>query len=109
VNQSIQFDPNGGDLGRGNLVEAVELSIILPHVAHILEELFKLNNSRLPYKYAFEFRSGARKAIELVMMGANLPDHVEWYETDGMKMFMVRSASGGVASTMICYLVTKVR
>jgi len=105
----IQFDPNGGDLGRAvnGYIEPLELSVVLPHVAHILECLHQHNNSNKPYFYAFEFSSHARKGIELVMENTKLPEHVGWYTTDGMKMFAIRGASGGVVSSMICYLVTK--
>lgn len=107
----IQFDPNGGDLGRTALrcIEPLEFSVVLPHVAYILNALQQLGNSRLPYVYAFEFSSSARKGIELVMENAKLPEHVEWYNIDDLKMFQIRGPSGGLAYTMICYLVTKAK
>ena len=83
--------------------------MVVPYVAYILSLCTELNNSRLPYVYAFEFHAHARKAIELVMMGLKLPDHVEWYSTDGLNLFAMRGASGGVVTNYICYLVTKIR
>lgn len=107
----VQFNPDGGDLGRAAIrgLEPLEFSVVLPHVAIILEGLYNLNNSRLPYVYAFEFNSHTKRGVELVMLSAKLPEHVEWYETDGSNLFVMRGSSGGVIIGYICYLVTKGR
>lgn len=109
ISFKIQFEPNGGDLGRAAIshVSPLELQLVLPHVSAILEELWKLNNSRLRYVYAFEFAANCLHGIKLLMSTTRLPDHVEWYSVDGHNTFEMRGASGGIVSNHIIYLVTK--
>lgn len=100
---------NGGDLGRAELpsVTALELQILIPHIANILENLHHLRIAGDPFKYAIEIQYHQRKAAELVIMSADLPPDVSWYEADGSKLFAIRGASGGVTTSYICYLITK--
>lgn len=97
------------DLGRAAIkyVTPLEFQILIPHIATILHLLWRENFSRSNFVYAFEFSSGDRKAIELVMMSADLPEHVYFYETDDRKLFEMRGASGGITTGLICYLITK--
>jgi hypothetical protein len=109
TNHQITFNPNGGDLGRAEFknISPIEFMLVMPHVAHILECLYLMGNSRLPFKYAFEFLPLYKKEFELIMLRSKLPEHVKFYELDGKRMFEIRGVSGGVASNMICYLITK--
>lgn len=108
-----QFDPDGGELGRAavNLTTALELQIVIPHVASILNELAandeKAYYRQKPYYYGFELFMTERDAAQLVIMTAKLPPRVEWYQSNGQNLFEIRSASGGVVSKYICYLITK--
>ena len=103
----ITYDSDGGDLGRSDLkpIETLELLIIIPHIANILENLYYLN-SRLHYKYAIEIHHHAKKSAELLINDTKLPSHVKWYECDEKKLFDMRGASGGIISHFICYLIT---
>jgi hypothetical protein len=109
TNYQITFDPDGGDLGRAEFkwITPLEFQIILPHIAYILECLYLMGNSRLPFRYAFEFPPTVKDSIFLVMKAIKLPEHVKFYEVDRNQIFEMRGASGGVAGNMICYLVTK--
>jgi hypothetical protein len=107
----LKFDPDGGNLGRGTKVTALELAIIVPHIANILQALYNSNNhiyseQYLPAKYGFEVYTGDRKFLELAINDIKLPRDVKWYEVDGRKIFDMRSASGGIVSSLICYLIT---
>lgn len=108
MNYQINFDPNGGDLGRANIkpIHPLEFYVILPHIADILEQLHVSGNSRLPYKYAFEFNSHVKDMVMLEINSSKLPPHVKFYECDGKKLFEMRGASGGIISGFICYLIT---
>jgi len=108
MNYQVNFDPDGGDLGRSHLkqLQALEFMIVLPHVAHILECLYISGNSRLPYKYAFEFGMYSKDTVIAMIEEAKLPPHVKWYECDGTKLFEMRGQSGGIVSGFICYLIT---
>lgn len=102
------FSPNGGDLGRAaEILTPLEFSVILPPVARILEYLYHTKLSKLPFKYAFEFHSSHKAQIELVMMTTKLPPNVGFYECDGLKLFQIRGASGGIVTSYICYLITE--
>lgn len=108
----ITYNPDGGDLGRASIkpITALEMQIIIPHVANILGELESRRvQGELPFKYAFELHSTERALAELVMKSTShsLPFNVFWYEIDGLNLFQMRSASGGIVSSYICYLVTK--
>lgn len=111
TNYQINYDPNGDDLGRAEIkpISPLEFRVILPHVAHILECLYVSGNSKLPYKYAFEFLAPTnRDIIFFEMQNVKLPPHVKFYECDGKQLFEMRGQSGGVVSGLICYLVTEV-
>jgi hypothetical protein len=107
----INYNPNGGDLGRANIrsISALELQVIIPHIADILSELAIMKISDLPFKYAFELHKHERDMANLVIQGSinKLPSEVSWYELDGRKLFDMRGQSGGIVSSIICYLVTK--
>lgn len=109
MNYQITFDPNGGDLGRADIrpVQPLEFMLIAPHIANVLEGLYLSGESHLPYRYAFEFSNHDRKLIEIAMAGIKLPPHVHFYECDGMKLFAMRGASGGVISGFACYMITE--
>jgi len=104
----ITFDPNGGDLGRAEFkyTTPLEFTVVVPHIAYILEQIYLDKLSKLPCRYAFEFSSTHRSLIEFAMASVKLPDHVRFYEVDGIKLFQIRGVSGGLASSLICYLVT---
>ena len=108
MNYQINFEGDGGDLGRAEIkpTQPLEFQIIVPHIAHILECLHISGNSRLPYKYAFEFPLHVKDSINIVINTIKLPPHVEFYECDGKKLYEMRGASGGVVSGLICYLIT---
>lgn len=105
----ITYNPDGGDLGRANTrpITSLEMQIVVPHIASILEELAVAKFSELPFKYAFEIYSDERNGALLVISYTKLPAHVFWYECDGKRLFEVRGPSGGIISSHICYLVTK--
>jgi len=108
MNYQINFDPNGGDLGRAEIkpISPLEFQLLVPHIAHILECLHIAGLSRLPFKYAFEFPLHVRDQVFLSMLTMKLPSHVKFYECDGKKLFEMRGASGGVVSGLVCYLIT---
>lgn len=107
----ITFDPSNGDLGRAKIrpVSALEIRVLVPHIAHILEELAISELSTQLFKYAFELSVHERDSTMLVIRESiyKLPPHVFWYEVDGNRLFEIRGASGGVVASYICYLVTK--
>lgn len=107
----ITYDPNGGDLGRADIkpITALEMQIIIPHVANILENLASTDLSKLSFKYAFEIHYREKNAAMFVIQNSTyyLPPNVFWYEIDGNMLFEIRGSSGGVLSAYICYLVTK--
>ena len=104
----ITFNPNGGDLGRAKLgtISPVELYIVARHVAEILEALHSSEVSILPFKYAFEFITSSKDLALLTINATKLPPHVHFYECDGIKLFEIRGAGGGIVTSYICYLVT---
>lgn len=108
MNYQVNYDPNGGDLGRANLrpIQALEFMIIAPHIADMLEGLHVSGNSRLPYKYAFEFTYHSKEEVIIVMNQLKLPPHVKFYDCDGQRLFEIRGQSGGVVSGFVCYLIT---
>jgi hypothetical protein len=108
MNYQITFNPDGGDLGRAALkqISPIEFHTILPHIAHILECLYKTGNFELPCVYGFEFSIQDKHIILAEMINVKLPPHVYFYITDGIKLFEIRGANGGVVSGLICYLVT---
>lgn len=106
----ITFDPDGGDLGRANIrpITALEMQIIIPHVADILNEI-AAREKGVHFKYAFELHLREKDAAMFVIHAStyNLPPHVFWYEIDGKYLFEMRGQSGGITTAYICYLVTK--
>ena len=113
---TITFDPNGGDLGRAEIgpISTITFRLVLPHILLILEELYKMGNSQLPYKYAFEFYVGEREYAlrEILLAEVVMPKvapHVKFYDCDGEKLFTVRGVSGGLVTSLICYLYTNYR
>ena len=112
----ITFDPNGGDLGRSELgqVTVAEFKIILPHILNILESLHIQGDSKLPYKYAFEFNLlEEEKILEEIQFAEinmqRIAQHVKFYRCDGNPLFGLRGASGGMTTSLICYLYTDYR
>jgi len=103
----ITFDPNGGDLGRTTIkqVTPLEFQLIIPHIVEIFKGLAALDLP-LPFKYAFEFYSGNKEDALLVIHATKLPPYVKFYEIDGRKLFEMRGAAGGIATSFICYLIT---
>ena len=106
---SLNFDPNGGDLGRGLYVTPTEFQICLPVISSILEILYKSDYSELPFRYAFEFKIFDKEQINAIIRKNELPAHVKWYEINGIRLFEVRGASGGITTSCICYLITDER
>jgi hypothetical protein len=110
-NVMITYNPDGGDLGRANIrpISALEMQLVIPHIASILEELAVAKISELPFKYAFEIHSNEKDGALFVIHASSyhLPSHVFWYECDGKMLFEMRGASGGIVGAYICYLVTK--
>lgn len=108
MNYNINFHEDGGDLGRAEIkpIQPLEFHIILPHIAYILESLHISGNSRLPYKYAFEFPVHTKDLVNLIISSFKLPPHVKFYECDGKKLYEMRGNSGGIVSGIICYLIT---
>lgn len=104
----ITFNPNGGDLGRAHIkpIAALEMQIIIPHIANILEELAATKRFDSPLKYAFELNISEKDIAGYIIYTAKLPPHVHFYECDGKSLFEMRGASGGIVSGLICYLVT---
>src|SRR5438876_4372807 len=109
MTSQIIFDSEGGDLGRAELrpISPLELHVITPHIAHILECLYTSRLSKLPFKYAFEFPIHVKDEVLMTMNSMKLPPHVDWYQSDGRKLFEMRGPSGGIISGLICYLITK--
>jgi hypothetical protein len=108
----ITFDPEGGDLGRASIksITALEMQIVIPHVASILEELAVMHQEEKKYfKYAFEVLSQEKDAAQFVIHAStySLPPRVFWYESDGISLFKMHGVSGGVVTAYICYLITK--
>lgn len=106
----ITFNPDGGDLGRAiGRTTALEMQIIIPHVASMLNELANEELTTKKFKYAFELPTREKELALFVMnsFNRNLPPRVSWYECDGIKLFEMRGPSGGVVTSYICYLVTK--
>jgi len=108
----ITYNPDGGDLGRADIkpITALEMQIVIPHVANILNELESRRvRDELPFKYAFELPMGEKDAAMFVIHASSykLPPHVFWYEIEGRMLFEMRGASGGIVSGYVCYLVTK--
>ncbi len=107
------FDREGGELGRAPClsVTALEMQIIIPHVASILSDLAANSEKdyyrQKPYYYAFELFTSEKDAALLVMRSLKLPPQVQWYETDKISLFEIRGPSGGIVSKYICYLITK--
>jgi hypothetical protein len=106
----MTFDPNGGDMGRASLrpISPFELYVLVPHIAHILQELYKSGLSKLPFKYAFEFPPHFKNELTntIILAKAGLPQNVSFYEIDGKVLFEMRGQSGGVTTGFICYLYT---
>lgn len=97
---------NDGDLGRARrLVTPLELQLLIPHIAEIMEAIKGLNPD-LCFSHAFEVPNYVKDEALIVIMTARLPPNVKFYETDGNKLFEVRGASGGVVTSMVCYLIT---
>lgn len=105
----LKFDPEGGDLGRGEKVTALEMAIIVPHIAIILQLLHQERESeKIHYKYGFELWLGEQNRLILALhdLERQFPPNVKWYEVDGKKYFELRGCSGGVTTAYVCYLVT---
>lgn len=108
MKQKLTFDPDGGDLGRAEFVvqTATEFQLVIPHIASIFESIHQEGWSRLPVRYGLEFPVRLKNEIELLIPTIELPPHVDFFEVDGRRCFEIRGASGGVATSMICYVVT---
>lgn len=61
------------------------------------------------FQHAFKIRTEDREFIQMFMLELEkeFPDTVQWYETDGRKLFELRGISGGVTTSLVCYLVSK--
>ena len=109
---TITYNPEGGDLGRATLrpITALEMQIIIPHVANILQEIeLRRTQGENPFKYAFELHMREKDAALFVIQASSytLPPNVFWYEIDGRHLFEIRGPSGGIVSSYVCYLITK--
>jgi len=109
MNDFGTFNYDGGDLGRGISISIAEFEIIVPHIVNIFQGLYEMGNLELPYKYGFEFNTLAvnliKEKIEKIEK-VKLTPNVSFYESDGIKLFQIRSASGGLTVSHICYLIT---
>lgn len=111
MRQIFRFDPEGGDLGRGRKVNTLELAVVVPHIADFISWL-SYNKSddmgNLQYSYGFEVHSTEKNLLIIAMLELEnkFPRNVKWYETDGIKVFDMRGASGGIVSSLACYLIT---
>lgn len=107
----ITYNPEGGDLGRAEIgpVTALELQLLIPHVANILGELVMMELHVAPFKYAFEiYMDEQDKALHVIRASIfKLPPKVYWYEANDVVLFVMRGASGGIATSYVCYLITK--
>lgn len=107
----ITYHPDGGDLGRAEIkpITALEMQIVIPHIANVLEQLAVDKRYELPFRYAFELGMQEKDAATFVIHASTykLPPHVFWYEIEGRFLFEMRGMSGGVVTSYICYLVTK--
>lgn len=110
----IRFNPNGGELGRARrITQPTEFYLAAPYVADILRAIYVDEFEKDPIAFrpacwAFEFSARDEPLIAQMMwhLSNSLPPNVKWYETDGKKLFAVRGPSGGVVSSLICYLIT---
>lgn len=105
---------DGGMLGKSTLLnEVITFPVIVLRVAHTLKDLKKTLDEHkwedtVP-SYAFEFSDVHKDMVTVSMMHLEplLPKGVNWYETDGKRLFEKRSYSGGLATTLVCYLICK--
>lgn len=107
---SMTVDVDGsGDLGRSKLfpVTALELEVLVPHIAHILSELRKESDTTKQFKYCFEISLYQMNSALLVIKSAKLPSNVEFLKIGDATLFEIRGPSGGVIGTFACYLITK--
>jgi len=105
----LKYDPENGDLGRGEKVTALELAVVAPHIANILSALRNLTPQTPYYKYGFEVWLGDRNKLDFAISDVeqNLPANVFWYSIDDKKVFELRSASGGITDGYYCCLITR--
>lgn len=110
---NITFNPDGNDLGRGDRINPFEFYTIVPIIAKIFQALVdvaRLKNDKeyVPYKYAFEFNPEERSLILSIMNNyeSKFTKDVMFYTIDSRKLFEMRGSSGGIVSSMICYLTT---
>lgn len=105
---------DSGDFGRPTLYEGKSyfpLEII--RIAHILGELRgtlvknKWNHTIPSYAFSFPLDQKDRLIELMEDLDKLFPQYVTWYEIDGKKLFESRGPSGGIATSLVCYLIAK--
>lgn len=105
------FRPDGGDMGYPELpTSTIPFPVHVAKAAKLLtlsKALADVAGLELHFSYSFMLPLDVdeRKMNELVR-SITLPYDVGWYTVDGRKLFEMRGASGGIASSKVCYLIT---
>jgi hypothetical protein len=101
-------DNQSDDMGRATrIITPLELQLLIPHVADILSELQKYEPDNLHFSHCFELSTQYKTEANLVIATAKLPGNVQFYQADSRTLFEIRGASGGIVTSLACYLYTK--
>lgn len=110
------LDYDGGDVG---YAEGITPLVLFPALARevikIMSFLYKeCRNGKIQsptgnFFHAFKLRNEDGIFLEMLIreLKKELPEGVMFYTIDGRNIFEIRGASGGIATAVTCYLVTK--
>lgn len=104
----VELSGPNDDMGLAQRINtAIELQIVIPHIADVLSKMPKVKGKA--FSYCFGGHVGERKQLSTLVhyFKDKLPDGVSFYECDGQAIFDVRGPSGGITTSLTFYLITK--
>lgn len=102
---------NDGELPNTEMTRIEQIPYLVMRIGQILVDIRPhLKNQNLIPFYSFSVRAEYRDTINAMirsMESEGLPRGASFYEVDERKVFEMRGPSGGVATSIIFYLVAK--
>jgi len=103
-----QSNLDGGELSLAQSITAlVEFPILVKHIHEIINSIPNENGKTPSYCFKFGNMTPAKSIADIVGELEKLYPNALFYSTDGRKVFELRSASGGLTTSHVCYLIKK--
>ena len=105
-------DKESGDLGiseQGN-TQIEQIPLLVMRIADIFSKLSHLKTKKELFCYCIQFSSDYKDTVKSMLRDikrVGLPEGTGFYEIDGINIFDIRGASGGISCACCFYLIAK--